>query len=632
MVLVGLFVVGGAERARATPSVRVVVASFGEARASWRGPVTADEVADRMALVTGWAVADREHVRDAEKQLAFTGSDDPKNLVALGRRLGADLVIGGTLDGAGAALHAVLVAPQAGSVDKLDAKATKARPDEIAAAFCKQLVVLRHGNASALSLAAMEGIDGAGNDAAYEQYGLARERFYAGDFAGALKGIAAALALDGKMGRSHALAAYAHLKMKDYAGADAPARAALDEAPALREVRITFARVQDYNDHVDAAIEAYKNALGVAGEDAVAHTNLARLYQTKLHDHGTAAREYQAAVEDEPTLPMPAFNLALSQIELGRADDAVKALEKLRQSEPNNPTYALTLARALRRAGRPAAAIPLLQPQLASSAGSAAARAELALAQAEAGQLDDALKTLDGARSEDAQSARLRTARGRVLWQRNELAAAEKGLDEARAQVASSAPTANSAHDRHELSKTLAVVQLKQGKAAASAQTLRAVVDEDPLDAEALYDLGVALAAAGDASAVAQIEKAVKIAPYLVPAVIALGSMKLSAQDAAAAEKAYRGALSSGADDPRLHLGLGLALWRKGTLDEAVEELERAASATGDVQADASYALAEVLLAAGRRAPAREAAARYLTLEKRPDRAPAKARATSIAH
>lgn len=607
--------------AGAAPTVKVAVATF----ASKAGAVTADEVADRLSLATGWAIVDREHVRDAERALKWSGGvDDPQQLVALGKRLKVDVVIGGSIDrdGDGKTLRLRLVEPAGGKENKLEVKAARARGDLLAIEACKATLAARKGDAPGLARAALESVDGAGNDKAYDLYAQAREKYFAGDFAGARAGLEAAVKLDGKMGRALALQAMAAIKLRDYAGAEAPAKAGLDASPGLREVRLAHARAQDYNERIEAAIDAYKNVLAAAGEDAVAHSNLARLLGAKKRDHAAAARELQAAVEDEPAWSLPAFNLAQEQLTLGRAADAVAALERLHEDEPANDGYARTLARALRYAGRPSAAIPIVQP----IAGKAIlSRVELALAQAEAGMPDEALKTLDEAKDK---SALVTTARARVLLSRKDAAGAVKTLEEGRAQLAGE----KSALDRHELLKTLGVAQLERGKPTDAAAPLKQVVDEDPLDAEALYDLGLALAAAHDGGAQAVLEKAQAAAPWMVPAAVALGAMKLAGGEAAQAAQVYKKALSAGADDARLRLGLGVALWRSGALDDAVGELKLAcASPRTEVQAEAEYDLAEALWAAHKREDARAAAQKYLTLETRAGHDAQKQRAALLA-
>jgi predicted Zn-dependent protease len=624
--LVVVSVVGVAEVAAASPSQKVAIASMSEAKPSYKGPVTSDELADRLALVAGWAIADREHVRDAEKALGWTGgTNDPLQLTALGKRLGSDLVIGGTVEGD--TLHAVLVQPQAGKVDKLDAKGAGARPDQLAASLAKLLIARDKLEAPPLSLAAIEGVDGAGNDKAYEAYGKGREELFAKSWPAAIASAQAALKLDPKMGRARALEALARLKSKDYAGASAPAKAASDAAPGLREVRLVAARVEDYNDRIDAAIEAYKAVLAIAPNDAVAHSNVARLYAAKRRDHVEAAREYAQAVADEPAWPIPAFNLAQSQLELGRATEAVKTLEKLHEGDPNATEFTISLARAYRRADRAAPAVTLLGPVVKDHPTDVFARSELAQAQAQAGHADDAQKTLDAA--PDREKVVLKVARARVLLANGDAKGAAEVLDAGRGALSGE----KSALDRHEYLKTLGVAQLKLSKAGDAAKTLREVVDEDPLDAEALYDLGLALDANHDPGAGAQLARAVKVAPYLVPAVLADGTKKLAAGDAGAAVAAYRSALTAGADDPRLHLGLGLALWRDGKLDDGIKELKAAADSLADVglQAEANYDLAEAQLAAHHLPEAKAAAAKYLQLEKRPGQEARTTRAKELA-
>src|SRR5262249_13915749 len=153
--------------ASASP-LRVCIASFAESKPSWRGAVVADELADRLALVPAFAVTDREHVREAELALGLKGTDEPQKLLALGKRLQADLVVGGRLD---AGARAVLVEPAKGGVEELSA--TGGRPDRAAGALAKALLEKRRAEAPALAKSAIEAAEG--NDKAYESYGQGRE-------------------------------------------------------------------------------------------------------------------------------------------------------------------------------------------------------------------------------------------------------------------------------------------------------------------------------------------------------------------------------------------------------------------------------------------------------------------------
>ncbi len=612
--------------ARAAPGRRVSVASFREAKPSYKGRIAADELADRLALVGSLAVADREHVREAERALGWTaGEDDPNKLTGLGKRLQSDLVIGGTIEGD--TVHAVLLQPQAGKLEKLDAKAAGSRPDQLAIALARKLIEREKLEVPALTLTTIEGTDGANNDKAYETYAQAREQLFARPpmYTAAIAGAQAALKLDPKMARAGALEAYARLKANDVAAASAPAKAAAEAAPGIREVRLVAARAHDYNERVDAAIAELQAVLSLAPRDAVAHTNLARLYAVKKRDQVAAAREYAAALEAEPGWALPASNLAVSQLELGRSAEAVKTLERLHQESPDDPIFALQLARAFRKADRPSAAIPLLAPLVTSKPSDVGLRVELVQAQAESGHADEAKRLLDAA---PQKHVLLQTARARILLAAGDVQGAVQVLEAGRGELSAE----KNAEYRRKYLRTLGVVQLKLGKPADAAKTLREVVDEDPLDAEALYDLGLALDATKDPGAGAQLAKAAKIAPYLVPLVLADGRVRLLANDAHGAVESYRAALAAGADDPRVHLGLGVALWRDGKVDDAIGELTRAADTVtdGGLQAEANYDLAEAQLAAHHVVEARAAAAKYLQLEKRPGQEARLARAHAI--
>jgi predicted Zn-dependent protease len=601
----------GAAAAHAAPT-RVTVASFVDARG--RGALTADEVADRLALAPDLAVAEREHVREAESALQLSGCGDAKSLGALAPRTSGEVLVGGTL--AADKLIILVVKPASGAQTTLEVAQPKARADLMAIEIVKRLLAELKQDPPALRRQAMEATDGKSVDKAYELYAQARAKAAARDWDGAIAAADKALAADDRLGRARALISYARLKKNDLAGATAAAAQARDAAPGARETRLAVARADDYSDRVDAAIDAYRAVLEVAPHDAVAHSNLARLFAVKKRNHGEAAREYQAALAAEPVWPIARFNLALSQIELGRAAEAVPGLERLAQDSPQTPGVATTLARALRLAGRPAAAVAVAAKSVEAQPKDSGARAELMLAQAEAGQKKEALATFEAG---DKTAPALQLARARMLL-------ALGDLEGAIAAPSGKLPPLYA----HELGKTIAVAHLTAHRPKEAADALRAVVDEDPLDAEAHYDLGTALLALKDPSARQHLEKALTIAPHMLAATLALGRLAQDAGDAARAIALYKAAMTAGNDDARLRLALGLAHFRAAHLDDAIAELTVAAAAPA-VQADAKYALAEALLAAGRRADAKTAAVQYLTLENRPGRDAQTKRATLLA-
>jgi Flp pilus assembly protein TadD len=590
--------------------LRVCVASFAESKPSWRGAVVADELADRLALVPSFAVTDREHVREAEAALGLAGTDDPQKLVALGQRLKADLVVGGKLD---KDAKAILVEPAKGNVQPLNAAG--GRPDKAAAALAKALIDHRKVDVPALAKAAIEAVDGnGGNDKAYESYGAGRDQLFGRkDAAGARPLLEAAIAADATMARGHATLSRALLQLKDNAAAAKEAQAAMDKGAGLREVRLEAARVEDFADRIDSAVDKYKAALEISPNDAVAHSNLGRLLFFKRHEAQAASKEMEAALDAEPGWEAARYNAGLMRLQLGRVNDALALLERLHQDVPNDPRYAVRTAVAYRMAGRPASAEKVARQALEAAPKNVEARAELAQDLGEAGRADEALKLLD--ESDDKENPRLRTARGRVLYKKGDLDGAVVALEGARAQLGKAAQ-----RERRDLLVSLAVVRMAKHEAPAALKDLEAVVDEDPRDGEAQYDLGLAAQAAGDkAKAKGALEKACALMPQSPAPAIALGNLQLES-DAPAAAKTYKSAIDAGAVDARLRLGLGLALWRQGQLTPAVDELRKAADAhpPAEVEAEARYDLAEALLAAGNRVESRAAAARYLELEKRP--------------
>jgi len=591
--------------------LRVAIVTFTEARPSWRGGVLADELADRLAVAGKWgewSVAGRDHVREAEAASgAGGGSDDSAKLVAIGRRLHADLIVGGKLDGSTA--RAVVVQPASGAVDEMSADAS--RPDRAAAELATALLRKRNVTVAPLAKKAIESTPG--QDKAYDAYGEGRALLQQKNLDGAIAKLSAAIALDPSLARAQAQLAHAYTEKKEDKPAAEAAKLALDRDAGSREVRFEAARVDDFADRVDAAVERYHAVLEIAPHDAAAHANLGRLLFFKRHDAVAGAKEMEAALDCEPGWELARFNVGLARLSLGRVDDALAAFEKLHEDKPENPVYAVRAAMAYRLAERPASAEKLMRQALAQSAKNVEVRAELAADLAALGRFDEAVKLLDD--PDAPKDVRLAIARARVLFVKGDTAQAIAFLDGKRADLAAARQ-----RDRRDALVMLGVARLAGNDAAGALKELKVVVDEDPRDGEAQYDLGLAALGTGDKALAADaLKQACALNPSSAAPALALGQLELD-RDAAGAAKVYRAPLDAGATDARLRVGLGLALWRSGQLEPAIEELRKAADAhpRADVEAEARYDLGEALLAAGKRADAKQAMARYLELEKRP--------------
>jgi tetratricopeptide (TPR) repeat protein len=624
LALFALSVASGDAAADDRAPVRVCVASFVTTPASARGPVTADELADRLALVPSLAVVDRDRVRGVERDLAWTAPrDDPQALAELGRRLGATLVVGGKLDGARA--HVVYVTVDRGAVESADPTVGKARADVTAAAIAADLLARRALEPPALARAAIAATDG--DDRAFALYTDGREALFgARDPERAIAGLVAATKAAPGLARAHAVLARARLAKHDLDGARAAAEAAMRAGGGLREARLARARALDESERVDEAIAAYREALAVAPHDATAATNLGRLLVFKKRDPAAGLALFERAVESEPTLVIARVNRGLAALTLGRVDEAVAILEPLAREHPTEPHLALPAATALRRARRPARAEAIARAVLDAIPKQVEARFELALALSDEGRHKDALAIVEDAAV--AAEPRVRVARGRVLMHMGDLDGAARALDE----IAASAK----GKDARDAKLARAVVELRRGKASEARAILSRLVDEDPTDAEAQHDLAVAAEAGGDsASAREAYRRAHESMPSMSAAAVGLARLLLTtdaAQAAAVCDRALAASTSTSGDDlARLRMLRGLARWRSGKPADAVDDLRAAADAARSepLAADARAALAEALLAAGRPADARTEAARALALPSlSPDRRPRLTRLT----
>lgn len=590
---------------------RVCVAALVTTPPSARGPVAADELADRLALVPSLAVIDRDRVRAAERDLGWSApSDDPKALGELGRRLGATLVVGGRLE-AGKA-RVVYVTTASGDAQRAELAVPRARADAAAAAIGADLVARDQRALPALARAVLAVVDG--DDRAHAAYVEAREALLKDkDVKRALVGLEAATRAAPSPSLALATLARARLLGKDLDGARAAAEAAVKAGGGQREARLALARVHDEAGRVDAAVAAYREVLAIAPHDASALTNLGRLLVFKQREVAAGLAAFAHALETEPTFVAARVNRGLAALHVGRTDEAVRTLEPLARENPTSPTLALPAATALRRAGQAARAQAIARAVLDAIPAQAEARFELALALADDGKHDEALKLLDDPAAPAV--ARLRVARGRVLLGKGELDGAARVLDEAMA-----AGKELAAKDRRDARLARAVVELRRGRAAEAKAQLATLLDEDASDAEASHDLAVAAEAAGDAkTAEGAYARAHQAMPWAAAPAIGLARLVL-ASDAARATAICDRALAEGAatgdDAARLKMLRGLGRWRGGKAADAVDDLRAAADAARApaLAADARAALAEALYAAGRRDEARTEAAKALAL------------------
>jgi tetratricopeptide (TPR) repeat protein len=600
-----------AEPAPAGAPARVCVAGLLTTPPSARGPVAADELADRLALVPSLAVIDRDRVRAAERALGWSApTDDPRALAELGRRLQATLVIGGRLDGGKA--RVVWVAPAAGEVQRAEVSVVKARADAAAAAIAEETLSRHARDVPALARAAITAVDG--DDRAVGLYTEAREALYGGnDVKRAIAGLEEAARAAPSLARAQATLSRARLMVKDGAGARAAAEAAMRAGGGLREARLALARALDDAERVDEAVAAYREVLAVAPHDASASTNLGRLLVFKKRDAAGGIAALARALETEPTFVVARVNRGLAALSVGRAEEAVTLLEPLARESPTVPPLALPASTALRRAGRPARAEAVARAVLEAMPAQAEARFELALALAEEGRHDDALRVLDDPAA--PAEARLRVARGRVLLGKGDLDGAARVLDE----VAAAQGKSVSAKDRRDARLARAIVELRRGRPAEAKALLLRAVDEDPADVEASHDLAVAAEAAGDAATAREAyARAHQAMPWSAAPAIGLARLLLPTEPGravAVCDRALAGG-PTGDDAARLRMLRGLGRWRGGAAAAAVDDLRAAADGARapSLAADARAALAEALLAAGKREEARAEAAKALAL------------------
>lgn len=132
------------------------------------------------------------------------------------------------------------------------------------------------------------------------------------------------------------------------------------EVVASAEIRGRLGEILELQEEVEAAEEAYRQALEMDQDLAETHNNLGFLLerQGRLQD---AVASYRQALEADPTLPLPYFNLGDLLLQAGQASRAAMAYSRGLALEPVNLQARYNLGVALAAAGEEARALEELE-------------------------------------------------------------------------------------------------------------------------------------------------------------------------------------------------------------------------------------------------------------------------------
>jgi tetratricopeptide (TPR) repeat protein len=173
----------------------------------------------------------------------------------------------------------------------------------------------------------------------------------AGDTAGAIAALEAALELDPSLAVVHEDLVKLYGRARDWAKAEAHYRAAVAMGANLADLHYDFGVLLGLQEKWDQAAEAYRRAIAVNPQHALAHNNLGQVLELERR-FDAALEAYRLAVESQPTFRLARFNAGRALLALGRAREAVTELEKLDQPrDAESPRYLFALAVAHIRAG-----------------------------------------------------------------------------------------------------------------------------------------------------------------------------------------------------------------------------------------------------------------------------------------
>ncbi len=287
------------------------------------------------------------------------------------------------------------------------------------------------------------------------------------------------------------------------------------------------------------AQQRLETALALDPGLATAQGNLGLLYAMR-GDGRTAEQMFRRAIEDDPNYGQAYLNLGLMLASREDFKDAEPELVHSLKLMPGNPRVQSALGKVEVRLGKIEEALALLRSNVELAPGSAEAHLELAIALADTYNLKGALAETDRAIELAPGSGPAHLNRGRILLDLGQLQDARQSLEQAiRLQ-----PSAVDARFY------LALVEKQQGHREAAAGLFKTVLQQQPENLTALYDLGECLQPTDAAAAIQVWRGALKINPDYVPALWSLSralkpldageSAKYATQLQAALSKAHR--------------------------------------------------------------------------------------------
>jgi tetratricopeptide (TPR) repeat protein len=173
----------------------------------------------------------------------------------------------------------------------------------------------------------------------------------AGNLQAAIAAHEAALERDPEFIQAHVNLISLYARAGNRAKAEEHYNAVVRRGVNLDEAHYNFGVLLGMQNDWNGAAEAYRKALAVDPLDVKARNNLGQALEHQQNLQG-ALDEYRRAVDAQPTFRIARFNVARMLMAMGRADDAIRELERtLEPRDSETPRYLFAFAMAQIKAG-----------------------------------------------------------------------------------------------------------------------------------------------------------------------------------------------------------------------------------------------------------------------------------------
>ena len=316
-------------------------------------------------------------------------------------------------------------------------------------------------------------------------------------------------------------------------------------------VLLTHRQAQYWRDD----LTLFEHALAVTGKNATAHYQIG-LDLEQMGKYDLALRDYEEALDADPTMT-DAYLCQVNLLErLGRPDEALKRCQAALQAQPWLEWAHNRVCALLWKLGRREEARQQCLEALRFNPHSAEAHYNLGIALSDRGDLAEAATHL-------AEAVRLKPDYGEAII-------------------------------------VLAEVMLKQGRPAEAEACFRQALAVDPTNTEAHLNLGGLLWGSGrGAEAMRHYAEALRLSPGEPMAHYNMGSVLFAQGKLPEAAEQFREAVRLRPDYPEAIMALSRILVTQGRLDEALAQLQ-AAARVGPTNVNLQVSLGDTLMSAGR--------------------------------